>query len=693
MQNKQPLPFGAHYSASSFCTLTYHDVLDFNLPLTAANVADSRFGDRFDYIHKMVIGTSTPNGYVLGTIAPHVAGMTYSLSGTDAAKFNISAVGQITLADNTGLSAGTLSFNVVNNVYGTIPVTVPVVNGSGSYLFYDSMNGDDTNAGTQPHAPKKTLPTGTPTVATIYLKRGSTFRKTGTLTPNDGKIYQGYGDPSVARPIIEELSVANINMLADSVNDVYLYDIQLKGGYRAFSSTTSTRTYIKRCRAFDYGSASNGNSQGFYLKGAGFAILKHNETSNGYGDGIYMVAAQKFDVAYNRLLAPLAGVGDCLQITDENNYLKRCTNGHIHHNIGDYNVFSASVKGSMVFQGSSQSTYEHNIAWGQYFGHGVAGGNVTIRHNVAFYAFITPPNGNEFNMIGAAEPIGGLRIYDNLFMFTQRGFNLSGYAGNGFTEWDRTDIYAKWNMIGFAKEAIKSTERLTCNISDNVFFSNVSNAFTFAGRGNTAATVVDNVTAFTNNGGGVGTFTFASKHRHTKGDTTVVAGMGDGTLNTTWTVIDVWSDTTIRVSGVGAQANLTGQTGTATKVLEYVTINDIATENTFQAEAGTALRVRPTISGTCQDGQTVTASATLPAGHTATYQWRLNGVAISGATSAAYTITAGTSSTAANKFASQYNNLEKPMLSCVITVTNPKSMKSIITAVWSDNSVYKTVAA
>lgn len=692
MQNKQPLPFGSHYSASSVALMTYHDVLDFFIPLSATNVADTRFGDRFDYIHQMVIGVDTPEGYVLGAIAPHVDGMTYSLTGTDHAKFSISSTGVITLVNTSGFSAGSKSFNVVNNIYGTIPVTVPVVNGAGSYLFYDTANGNDSNAGTQPHIPKLTLPVGVPTVGTIYLKRGSTFTKTGSLTPNDGKTYRGYGNPIVARPKIVETSQAVKNMSVISVNNVAVYDIDFVGGQRGISVETATTLIIKRCKASNSGSVGDNNSQGFYIKGVTFPTLKHLETEDCYGDGGYVVTCKQGEVAYNKFLAPAGDAGDCLQITDENNYSKRCTDLHVHHNIGDYDKESASVKGSFVLQGCTGCTYEHNTAWGHYFGHGIAGSRNVIRSNISFYAYMNPTNNNEFNMIGAAEPIDKLKVYDNTFMFTQRGFNLSGYSGNGFTEWDRADIEAQWNMILFTEEPMKSTERLTSNIKNNIFMSNVTNAFTFSGRGNTAATITCPITAFTNNGDGTGTFTTSqAKSLHQRGDTTVVSGMTDPTLNTTWTVTEATTNATFKVSGVVAQLTLTGQSGTATKTLEYATINNIAGENTFQAEVGTVLKNRPTISGTCQDGQTVTVSATLPLGHTAVYYWRINHAQIG--TGIPFNIPALTSATADSAFGSQYNNLNKAHLSCVMEITNPKGMKSLITAIWSDGQVYKRVVA
>lgn len=695
MLNKQPLPFGAHYSASSFCSMVYHDSLDFFIPLSSSNVLDTRFGDRFDYINQMVIGVNSPAGYVLGTIAPHISGMIYSLTGADSSRFSISDTGQITLIDNSALSAGNLTFNVVNNIYGTIPVTVPVVSGTGSYLFYDSVNGSDSNSGTQPHSAKLTLPTGTPTVGTIYLRRGSTFTKNGSLTPNDGKTYRGYGDPSSERPIIQESSQSVVNLLAVSLNNLEVYDIWFKGGRRAINVETATNYKLKRCKATGYGSSTDGYSQGFYTKGVTYPIIKHNETDDGYGDGIYVVASKQGEISYNRLLTPKDGVGDCMQITDENNFSKRCTDLHIHHNIGDYNKSSASVKGSMVMQGCTSCTYEHNVAWGHNFGHSIAGTRSVIRHNISFYAFMNPRSYYEFNMIGAAEHIDKLKVYDNTFMFTQRGLNLSGYSGNGFSEWDRADIDAQWNMIMFSKEAFKATERWTGSIKNNIFCSNVDNTFQETTRGNTDATISVEVVSFTNNGSGIGTFNsnpVVYSHRMSKGDTVAITG-ANAELNKTWVIADVWNNTSFRVSGVTTETTVTGLSGTGTKILDFSTQNDGATENIFQTEVGTVLKNRPTITGNCQDGQTVTITSVIPVGHTVTYQWRLNHSTISGATNSSYTVPALTSATANNQYGSQYNNLNKPQLSCIMKITNPKGMASFITPVWTDGDVYKTVVA
>lgn len=668
-----------------------------NIPFSAANKADTRFGDRWDYINQMVIGTTSPNGTVLGTIAPHVSGMTYSLTGTDAARFSVSSVGEITLTNNSGLVAGNLSFNVVNNVYGTIPVTVPVVNGSGSYRFYaDAANGgNDSNSGTMPHLPKLTLPLTDAGVGTIYLRRGSVFSKTGTITMADNRTFQGYGNPSLPKPVIYETVQANVNVFANSVNNFAIYDVELKGGSRGLSTTTVSTLAILRCMARDCGVGDN-NSQGFYVKGVSNPLIKHNETFHCDGDGLYVVGTSgntRGEISYNTWGTPFGTAGDCMQITGEGNASKTNIGLWVCYNTGDYSESTNASKGAFVLQGSNQCLFEHNVGWGYAFGMSMGGTRSTIRHNYLGYSYRTPRNGQEYNFIGSETHIDKLKLMDNISMFTQRGFNLSGFPSGGITEWDRADIDAQWNQIMFSQEAIKSTERLTSNIKNNIFSANYGNSFTFAGRGNTAATITKTITAFTNNGGGIGTFTTSIKCFMSIGDSVVITGMSDPTLNGTWPVVGVWTDTTFRVSGIGAQSNLTGETGTATKVLDFATINDIAGENTFQACVGTVIKTRPTISGTCQDGQTVTVSIYLPVGHTATYQWRLNHTNISGATGTSYAIPALTSATADNPFVPQHSNLNKPQLSCVITVTNPAGYKSLVTAIWPDNEVYRRVVA
>lgn len=691
MQGKQPLPLHQHYSASSFAVMAYHDELAFNLPLTAANVADARFGDRFDCVHQMVVGVDSPIGYVLGTIAPHVDGMTYSLTGTDHARFSISSTGIITLTNPSGFSAGSKYFNVVNNVYGTIPVTVPVVNGSGAYRFYDSVNGDDANAGTQPHIPKKTLPIGTPSVSTTYLKRGSTFTKTGAITLSDNQSFKGYGDPAQPKPVVIETSNLTNNFEANSLNNIAFSDVEFRGGLRGLSCTTVSTLDIMRCTARGCGKDGNNNSQGIYVKGTNNPKIKHNEGYDCYGDGIYIVSTTgltRGEIAYNYSNAPVGNAGDCIQVTGEGNISKINRGLWIHHNIGNYDAVLDSSKGAFVLQGSHQCLFEHNTAWGYYFGLSAGGTHNTIRHNYFAYSFCIPTNGNEFNFIGSETHTDNLKIYDNASMFTYRGFNMSGYG----SELDRVDIDARYNTIMFCREASKSTERATTNIKKNIFCANYINSHTYAGRGNTVANVIANVTAFTNNGDGTGTFTTSNTHNHFDGDTTVVSGVSVA-MDKTWTVLTALTNTTFKVSGVASEPTATGLTGTATKVRAYTTINDINADNTYQASVGTVIKTRPTISGTCADGQTVTASITLPTGHTAAYQWRLNDADISGATSAAYTVAAGTSATALNKFVPQHSNLNLPRLSCVILVTNPAGDESYVTAVWPDNEVYKIVVA
>ncbi len=683
---KNPITHYLHFQSSLPVLMHYFEEVAFFLPLTESNLGNARVNDRFDAINRMYLGTETPNLYVLGNIVEHIPGMTYLLTGTDALRFSVSSEGQIVLINNTGLVAGNLSFNLVVNTLGTLAITVPVVSNATGLKFYaDAANGgNDANSGLQPHIPKLTIPTSLS--GTHLLKRGSTFNSTSIALSG---ILRGYGDPSAPRPIINDPlhGTENVNI---SASNSALYDITLSGGIRGVYSFYRDNINIRRCNADGCGVNGNNNSQGFYFKG-GSGTIRHIETENCYGDGVYLTDPFMFELGFMYLGTPFGSAGDCFEISHEGAFSKWGYEIWLHDTIMTFGQITNSAKGASVFQGVTGWCIENVlIPKGNYFGLDLGGSHGTVRNCYARDSFLVSTNNNEYNGIGNQFQNDTIDVVDSYFIGTYRGFSISGYNGPH----DRADIYLRGNTIALCKEASKSTERNTCKISGNIFAANVSNAHTSAGNGATPATLVGNITAFTNNGNGTGTFTTSAARKVWPGDSVVVAGMSQAVLlNKTHVVTAVSTDTSFTVAITGAELNETGATGTYAKVLEFATID--TSGNSYQNQLGTHIKVRPTIAGNCQDGQSVTVSYPTIAGHTVEIEWCLNNRPWAGKTAATCSIPALTSAGPRNKNMPQNPawNLHLPSLSCRLKYIDPNGNWSFVTAIWPDGSVYKTIAA
>lgn len=683
------LPHYKHFNAILRMNMRNHDNVDFNLPLTPANLANTLFNDKWEYLNHMYLGTTTPNSYVLGTPIPTKSGRTFSLSGTDAAKFGIGPTsGQIYLADNTGLAAGNLSINVVTSDLGSFPITVPVVGTSG-YGFVDTVNGNDSNSGMQPHLPKRTFTDRSVFgwANNILFKRGSTV--TASLKLANNTVYQNYGDPSQPRTILycptnETYAVVNAfkanGVSLQGCSNIKVLDFDIKGGstcQRGVNGYNIQGATVKRCSVS--GNISNSNSQGILFNGnCSNVIVRHCDTADGlYGDGCYLTATAGIEVCFNTFRTPFGGAGDCLQITGENNFSQRCSNAYVAFNILDYRVATNSGKGSVVIQETDRYCFEYNFCRGNYFGAGLVGSNCTARMNYIYDSKMSPTNSNEWALgLGANQYASSHDYHDNFILRSQRGLYLSGYSG----PWDRVDLNWVGNTIALCSQALRATERWTGKMSNNILAANYDNSFTFAGNGNTAATVTGTITAIADNGDGTYTITCGQAHRLGVGNTVTISGVTG--LSGSIAVLSVPSSTTFKVAGTG----LVLVSGTYAKDLEFSTID--TTGNFAQTQLGTVLPSNPTNSGTCQDGQTVTCSASLPAGHTAVYEWSLNGRVVY--TGAAYTI-AGGSSSQTNKNMPTSRNFAT--LSCRVVVTDPQGNKSFVPAVWGDGLVYKQVVA
>lgn len=704
MASKNPIQHYKHFSSLPVL-MHYFEEVTFFLPLTQSNLADTRVNDRYDHINRMYLGVGSPNDYVLGNVVEHIDGMTYSLTGTDASRFAISATGQITLTNNSGLSAGNLSINVVINTLGTLAITIPVVSDATGFHFYaDAANGgNDANNGLQPHAPKLTLPTTMS--GTFLLKRGSSFTSNSILLSGT---LRGYGNPSSANPIINNPS-GEAQCVLFNASGTKLYDITLTGAARGNYSFYKDSCEIKRCMADGIGFVDNGSSQGFYVRGGNDFVFRHNTVINTYGDGFYYVTPNRAECAYNYFYTPLGGLADCVQFTNEGSFAKNGQEIWMHHNNLGFLTSSGSLKGLIVVQGCTRACVEYNFGYkGNYFGLGIGGNRITLRYNYMRGCTMTPTVNNEFNGAGDGYQNDCMDWLDN-YLNGYHGFLISGYNG----PFDKVDIYARGNTCFLTNKSWRATERWSGEVSGNIFACSYNNASIIANggdaapaidlyynqgltaptNGNTVASITGTVTSFTNNGDGTGTFVTGQAHRHWSGESITIAGMAQAALNNTFAVTVVLSATSFKVAIAGSETDVTGASGTYTKVRRYTAIT--RSGNKYQNQLGTHVRTRPTIAGTCQDGQTVTVSYPSIAGHTVEVEWVLTGRPWAGKTSAACTIDALTSAGPRNPNmpTNPAWNLHLPDLACRLKYIDPNGNESFVMAAWPDGSVYKTIVA
>lgn len=770
-------------------TFSYED-FKFALPLTAQNVNDNFINDRYDFLDFMYLGTTTSNGYVLGTPIPFILGRTFSLSGTDAARVAISSIGVLTLADNTGLAAGTLSFNIVVNDLGAIPITIPVVSPTGNAVFFDSVNGNDANSGRQPHLPKATFSDAFISGVTVYaIRRGSEY--IFTLQHSSGRTYCSYGDPSVARPqirgVVGELyCVRNGYKTAGvpgsgfaSFTSCSYFDLDFVGNLNTtqvvfnaynFSGTITA----KRCSAT--GNISNANSSVFRAYVGANAVFRHNDIQVYYGDGIYCTQMSgTIECGFNLIKPPFGGAADCIQITGENDFAQRCKNIQIHHNILDYgrHSWTGSGKGSCVAQESDRVCFEYNLCRGGYFGFGRGSNRLTERYNYYYDCnFYNPINTNTWGTgAGSDQPNGEHTSVANIVNGARRGISISGYPRTGATQrWDRTDFVHLYDTIMNCNEAAKATERWS-GLYKCLHINNYNQQFQLnAGFGDVAASVVKNVYRLSQVGGVATLVVDSAQFEHTirPDDSITIAGAIEAGYNVTVDVATVPSSITGTVTSltqtaglaiaefdkphgykVGNSVTFAGSTPTAfngaktvtsvptptsltfaiasgtaspatgtittsmnskciltfpidagvpsiatgtitvTKNLEFATQTVVVTE---QLGVGPTLNVIPTITGTCQDGQTVTCNTTAQVGITYEYQWILNEREAASGTSAGFNIPAGTAANI-NKRMPVLNGLNTTQLGCIVIATDSLGRKSYIPALWDRWIAFKTVVA
>lgn len=691
-----------HFMPSFFMNAAYYPNWSFNLPLNEANVNNPLLSDRYDYKNYMYVGTTSPIGYVLGNIVEHVDGMTYALTGTDASRFSISAIGEITLADNTGLVAGTLTFNVVHNLLGTIPISVPVVSPSSPVAFYDSVNGSEANSGRQPHLPKLVLDRSTTGwQPTLCIRRGSTYSQSMRFGNNN--TFRAYGNPIAPQPILTAPApqIANITNADKSgqpgvpqgCSNVLIEDFDIRCGPtvgRGVHLINVQNGVVKRCTVS--GNAAGANSQAFVASGNCTGIVfRHCECRDYNGDGIYITHTWSGanEVSFCHLRPPFgSGTADCLQITGQNNFGERCKQFKVSHNIIDYGIraWIGSGKGACVIQETDGYLFEYNLVKGGYFGIGAMGSRGTLRFNYFFSCRFNNTANNEWGCgQGANQYSMEHAYYGNYVDFSNRGMIIGGY-GAPAGGWRRPDMEFMFNTVMNCWEPMRCAERWTGEISDNIFVNNgYGNLVNNTGNGLVIADVTGTVTITQT--AGVATVTF-NNHYMGVGDLFTIEGANEAGYNLVDApVTSTPNQNSFRYAVDPATPSPATGTITYRKKRKYTTQT---ISNIGQNYLGSRINTPPTVTGTVQDGQTLTCNITAQAGITYTYQWLLNGNRISAATSSTYSIPALTSNSI-NRFMPDQANFAE--IQCLVVATDANGMKTNIFARFPNGLLSQRVVA
>ncbi len=701
MAKKSPFPHYKHFADAFWLTMRYREDVQFNVPLTAANYTNSLFAGKWGHWNDMYIGTTSPNGYVLGNPIPELAGRTFSLTGTDAARFSVgSSTGIITLANNSGLTVGTLSINLVASDLGSFAISVPVVSSASSIMFIDQENGNDANSGREPHLPKVTYDPVAMSYPTVRcFKRGTTTTLNVPMDFGNNSVFKGYGNPSLDKwklstgggylhQIRNALKANGVDQ--QGCSNVSIYDCEFLGGatiQRNIDAYNVQELNVMRCY-FD-GNIDHSNSNGISVYGGCTNFVgKWNESSHTlYGDGMYIKQTNGYTVMFNYFGTPNGGNADCFQATDENSLNQRCFDGYVAYNIAMFlGNSSSSGKGGFVVGGTDYVTIEHNfVARGNYFGIGTGSAHCIIRHNYTYDCYRRPTIWNE-NGIGLAAdtPVLAVDIYDNYCLLSARTLSISD---NG-TAFKRDDIYVNGNTFGIG--SMRPVRRTTANTLDmqyNIFCAHPNNTVDTVGNGSVVSTNSGTISAFTSGGDGTGYFTTstgAGSHTFT-GDTVTVTTAG---VPVDYTVTGRGNGTRIYVVS-GMATDTTARTWERKKRYAGHTIAN----NIEQLALGTGLTAMPTLSGTCQDGQTITATYIVPAGHTVTREWLINGRPISGQTGTTLSIPALSSATTDINGCRTGAASNTAKLSFRLCVIDPNGIKSYVMGIWPDKQVYKTIVA
>ncbi len=705
-------PIGAaeylDYYLSTHRWLKYDGGVVFDIPFTPENWENPLVSDRFDYVNYMYIGVGTSNGYVLGTLpVPAAEGArTWSLSGTDAAIFAIdSSTGEITLADAASVTAaGNLSITVTASDLGDYDITVPVVDDSSGVGFISDA-GDDSNSGKQPHVPKATIAALTAMSATVRCgKRGSEWVGE-TIQHGSNKTWQCFGDPSQPAPKAtgtdDEIFVVRGPYKANDPaqgflgqTNVTITDWTLAGGaicQRPIYIENVSGVTVKRVKSTN--NIEHPNSQGFGFKNCTNVTFRHCETDDTiFGDNLYGVYDRVVEVGF--FYAPPANgtVADCIEFTDELKSTTRCSDIYIHNSILMQRPDTNSLKGACVVEGTDRWMIEDCYIRGKYFGIGAAGNHCTVRNLFVNDCRLPSTNSNRNNTwgIGCGTPYANTEqtYHGNIINRAARGISVSGYNNPP----PHSDMEISENtVLNCFVNAVKFTEAWSGYYSDNIHQDNVSNSVVEIGNGAVTATYTEVAIASMTRSGSTVTVTCAGFHYLAVNDDAPITGANESDYNGTWTVTEVVSEKAFRFD-IGVATPTTPATGSLKLRKTSVYSTRDKTNNTSQTGSGPEFTVVPTISGTCQEGEDVTVTATAPAGSTLSYQWYINCKKIgSGDTSATLTIPAGASDMTQTRVPLGFG-LSTPDLCVIVTATDGSGRKRKVPGIWPSGAVHEDIA-
>jgi len=690
---------------------------------TPENFVNPLFSDKWTNWHRMVITTTTTNGYVLGTlpVPPEqlTGGGTWSLTGDSNghnAYFTInSTTGQITLTSAASITvAGDLYVEVNTPAGGVYPITIPVrdssapgTNFGNSFRFYDSSgvgtdyatDGEDVNNAL--NTVSQTLSSQTP--ETSYFKRGSTFtnvilgQHSKWPTP---KNFLDYGDPSESDPKFI-ISTAYTGTGAFDGNPTqkpiggFIEGLHIdcnNVAIRGINAVNWLNTTIRRVTITN--NLSNVNANGFYLSDSDNNIIRWCKTYNHNGDGFYATNCYTTEIGFNNWGEASGSGADAGQTVNEGSTTQFNYDFWIHDNIGLVNPLFETGKGAFANEGNFRLQFERNWCQADFFCASSGDFYTTARHN--FYEGHQNMTSTEFcTGHGPSQSSGPINQYCNITTHGGRGISYSGFnaAAENWQgdEYNRTDIVLFGN-VGYDHVNFLHTDQPFTGLWEQNYGIEISNAIYSDNKG--VATLDGTISAITVDSNGLMTLTLTERTHLYKGATITIADTINSVNNCTTTVSNMLSYTqiTCQYTGAGTPVNSSGAgityTGTPTYTAKTV-------QNNFNAAPTLAsvplMGETPVITGTCREGSVVTCTAKIPYNCTANYLWYINGIYQTGMSGATPTVTLG--SWGADTHKADLIDLGKRInqsdLGCVVEITENDSnaYKNAYVAVWSDTGL------
>ena len=698
----------------------------FTVEPTPENFVDPFINDKWTNWHRMTISIDTPNGYVLGTLpvpAAQLVGGSWSLSGTDASLFAINAsTGQITLADAASVTTtGDRSITVTTPAGGTYDITVPVVDaasmggvGANTFRFYDSTGTatDYNTEGGNPHDPLNVLGqlSSTKRPEDSYLKRGSVFVDGRldwfTSSPVPCNLYD-YGDPSAPRPkVIVPASYTRIGAIDDSEfttpnpngNTIEGVEVDCNGvAQRGAAVTNWANITLRRVRMTN--NVSHANSNGFGFNDTDNVICRWCEAENHFGDGFYITRCNRVEIGFGTWNQPQGSGADSGQTTNEGSVSEFNYDIWVHDNIGRVDPALNTGKGAYANEGNFRMLFERNWAQSDVFAGGIGDFFVSSRHGYfqGHHAMLD----SEFTSgHGPSQSSGPTRQYGCITTTAGRGFSWSGHnaASENWQghEYNRGDLIMFGNLGQDHKYLIHASEPWTGVWSHN-YGIDIQWAMIADNAG--VATLDGDIDSIAVNGQEM-TLTLPQKTHLYPTATITIAGAVNPENNISGAKVSMNSYNSIKIThpGPGAPVAESGGSITYTGDLNYTgkTIANNVDAAPTLADAP-VLPSFPELTGTCQEGQTITCTVSLPPGHTADYLWHIDGLHQTGMSGAAPTVPTGSAGIDTHKpnLSALGLTVNESDLGCIVEVTNTTTgYKNIYNAIWQDTKrPMKVIAA